>query len=509
MTPGKLICLAAAFCGLAGAQSQPPAPGGTEQRTAQTTSENGNRSTPIYKVTVVGRTTQAVNYRHRSGATKVDFRGTALMPRAKGSAKVESKQGYMEVDAHFDDLAPASQFGPEYMTYVLWAITPEGRPKNLGEVVLNGNRSSLDVTTEMQAFGLIVTAEPYFAVTQPSDVVVMENFIRDDTKGQWEVVDAKYDLLPRGQYRYDPHLWEKPATAPDTAQTPLELYEAQNAISIAQSAGAEKYAQDTIAKARDDLQKAQGYIGRKERKPAIMMAREAAQSAEDARLLSVKRAQDEALANERQAAAASEARARAQAQSAEAEAQRASRQQAEAEQARAAALAQQQQAEAEAERARAAAGEAEQQQATLRRQLQQQLNSVLETRETARGLIMNMSDVLFDFGKYTLRPEARERLAKVAGILLAHPGLTLQVEGYTDNIGSEAFNQNLSEKRAEAVREYLEQQGVKDVSARGFGKDNPVASNSTAEGRRQNRRVEMVVSGAAIGTRSAAPRSGE
>jgi outer membrane protein OmpA-like peptidoglycan-associated protein len=464
-----------------------------------------------------------VNYRHRSGATKVDFRGTALMPQAKGSAKVGSKQGYMEVDAHFDDLTPASQFGPEYMTYVLWAITPEGRPKNLGEVVLNGNNSSLDVTTEMQAFGLIVTAEPYFAVTQPSDVVVMENFIRNDTKGQWEVVDAKYDLLPRGQYRYDPHLWEKPVATLDTSQTPLEMFEAQNAISIAQSAGADKYAQDTISKAQADMQKAQGYIARKERKPAIMMAREAAQNAEDARLLSLKRAQDEALANERQAASDREARARAQAEQAEQarlqaenEAQRAARERADAEQARAAALAQQQQAQEEAEKARQAADDAERlrqqaehQQAEMRQRLQQQLNQVLETRATARGLIMNMSDVLFDFGKYTLRPEAREKLAKIAGILLAHPDLTLQVEGYTDNIGSDGFNQSLSEKRAEGVRDYLEQQGVKDVSARGFGKANPVASNATAEGRQQNRRVEMVVAGASIGTQPSAPPSGQ
>jgi outer membrane protein OmpA-like peptidoglycan-associated protein len=271
------------------------------------------------------------------------------------------------------------------------------------------------------------------------------------------------------------------------------------------------------------MQKAQGYIARKERKPSIMMAREAAQSAEDARLLSIKRAQDEALANERQAASDREARARAQAEQAEqarlqaeSEAQRAARERADAEQARAAALAQQQQAQAEAEKARQAADDAErlrqqaeQQQAAMRQQLQQQLNQVLETRATARGLIMNMSDVLFDFGKYTLRPEAREKLAKIAGILLAHPGLTLQVEGYTDNIGGDAFNQNLSEKRAEGVREYLEQQGEKDVSARGFGKANPVASNTTAEGRQQNRRVEMVVSGAPIGTQSAAPPSGQ
>lgn len=483
---------------------------------AQSTPAEQDRTTPIYRITVVGRTTQAVNYRHRGGATKIDFRGTALMPQAKGLAKVESKQGYLEVDANFEEVQPAYQFGSEYMTYVLWAITPEGRPKNLGEVLLDSGRSKLDVTTDMQAFGLIVTAEPYYAVTQPSDVVVMENFIRTDTKGQWEVVDAKYDLLPRGQYRYDAHLWERQGAPLNTAAMPLELYEARNAITIAQSAGADRYAQDTMAKARDSMQRAEAYQARKERKPAIMMARDAAQTAEDARLLALRRAEEEQLANERKAAEEREERARTQAQQAEqqrlqaeADAQRMARERAEAEQARAAALAQQQDAEASAEKSRqAAAGaerlrqEAEQQQANLRQQLQQQLNQVLETRATARGLIVNMSDVLFDFGKYTLRPEAREKLAKISGILLAHPGLKLEVEGHTDNIGSDAFNQELSEQRAGAVRDYLTEQGVQDVAARGFGKSNPVASNATPAGRAQNRRVEMVVSGAPIGTQS-------
>lgn len=478
---------------------------------AQSTPAGQDRTTPIYKITVVGRTTQAVNYRHRSGATKVDFRGTALMPQAKGTAKVESKQGYLEVDANFENVQPAYHFGSEYMTYVLWAITPEGRAKNLGEVLLESGRSKLDVTTDMQAFGLIVTAEPYYAVTQPSDVVVMENFIRTDTKGQWEVVDAKYDLLPRGQYRYDAHLWERQGAPLNTATIPLELYEARNAITIAESAGADRYAQDTMAKARDSMQRADAYQARKERKPAIMMARDAAQTAEDARLLALRRAEEEQLANERKAAEEREERAKAQAQQAqqqqlqaEADSQKMARE-------RAAALAQQQEAEASAEKARQAAADAErlrqqaeQQQANLRQQLQQQLNQVLETRATARGLIVNMSDVLFDFGKYTLRPEAREKLAKISGILLAHSGLKLEVEGHTDNIGSDAYNQELSEKRAGAVRDYLTEQGVPDVAARGFGKSNPVASNATTAGRAQNRRVEMVVSGAAIGTQSGA-----
>src|SRR5215510_8542200 len=156
---------------------------------------------PIFRVTVVGHSTPAINYRPRKGDTEVDFRGTPLMPLALGKAKVQGKKGVIDVEATFDKLDSPTQFGPEYLTYVLWAITPEGRSTNLGEVQINGdNEARVHVTTELQAFGMIVTAEPYFAVTQPSDVVVLENDVRKNTKGNVEVIAAKYDLLKRGTY---------------------------------------------------------------------------------------------------------------------------------------------------------------------------------------------------------------------------------------------------------------------------------------------------------------------
>jgi outer membrane protein OmpA-like peptidoglycan-associated protein len=486
---------------------------------------------PVFTVTVVSRTAKAVNYRHRGGATKVDFQGTALMPDAEGEAKVESKQGYVEIEVEFDDLNfPASKFGPEYLTYVLWAITPEGRATNLGEVILNGNESKLNVTTELQNFALIVTAEPYFAVTQPSDVVVMENAIRSDTRGKIDVVDAKYELLQRGQYvlNVDGNRFEAVRQDPDV---PLELLEARNAVQIARVAGAEKYAPESLAKAVGALEQAENYHQRDAgKRPVAMMAREAVQTAEDTRLITLKRIEEARLAAERQAAADREAAAVAEA---EAEAQRraqaeAARREAErmkaeadaaaarareerlaAEAARQAALAQQQALQAEADRARIAAEEAnrlrdqaERERAELRQRLLQQLNMILETRDTARGLIVNMSDVLFDFGKHTLRPETREKLAKISGIVLAHPGLMLEVEGHTDAVGSDAFNQKLSEQRAASVRDYLVAQGVSaaNITARGFGESQPVASNDNAAGRQQNRRVELVVSGDIIGT---------
>ena len=499
---------------------------------------------PIYRISVVARTTKAINYRHRSGATTIDFKGTQLLPEARGEAKVESKQGYIEIEVEFDDLQSATQFGPEYLTYVMWAITPEGRATNLGEILLNGTKSKLNVTTELQAFGLIVTAEPHFAVTRPSNLVVMENVLRKETTGKIEEVEAKYELLERGQYTAEV---DKSKLVPIRldSKVPLELYEAQNAVRIAQWSGAEQYAADTFQKAQKLLQQAEAYQSRKAgKKPVVMTAREAAQTAEDARIVSVKRMQEEQVANERRAAAEREARAKAEAaaeaQRATVEAQRrslaeaerataerakleaerakqeaqvaanlAARQQADAETARAAALAQQQAAQAEADRARLAAEEAnrlrqraEDDKAALRSQLLQQLNLILETRDTARGLIVNLSDVLFDFGKYTLRPGARERLAKVSGIVLAHPGLKLEAEGHTDSVGSDEYNERLSENRAASVRDYLVQQGVSmnNIVARGFGESAPVASNDTPAGRQQNRRVELVVSGDVIDT---------
>ncbi|HJY85538.1 MAG TPA: OmpA family protein [Candidatus Acidoferrales bacterium] len=518
---------------------------------AQTPPTEQKEPTPLYRFTVVARSTKAINYRHRSGATKVDFRGTALLPEARGEARVESQRGAIGVEAQFDHLEPASQFGPEYLTYVLWAITPEGRSTNLGEVLLSGSKSKLSATTELQAFAMIVTAEPYFAVTQPSDAVVLENVVRKDTLGQVEEIDAKYELLKRGQYTLNVNPASIPRAAMDP-KIPLELYEARNAVEIARGAGADRYAPESFDKAKQLLGQAESAQARKANKKSVAMtAREAAQTAEDARMIALKRQEQERLAKERQAAAEREARAKAEAeaevqrrtqaeaeQRAEAdlraraeaeqhaEAERRARAEAEqraeaerrarAEAERAAAQAQQQNAQAEAEKARreaeAAEGarlKAEQEKAALRAQILQQLNMILETRETPRGLVVNIADVLFDTGKYTLKPLARERLAKVSGIVLSHPGLKLEVEGHTDSVGSDEFNQLLSERRAATVRDYLVSQGIpmNSVVARGFGKTQPVAENDTAAGRARNRRVELIVSGEVIGIQMRGPGS--
>lgn len=549
----KQLSLLLSLAGLLCAQVPNP----TQQVPAQNAATD--MPTPIYRVTVVSRSVRAVSYRNRSGWTKVDLRGTALAPQATGHADVNSRKGYIEVKAEMHHLGATITYGAEYLTYVMWAITPEGRANNLGEVMVdNEGNAKLDVTTELQAFALIVTAEPYFGVTQPSDVVVMENIVRDDTLGKFEYVDAKYDLLQRGQYVYN--------VAPRNlhpvrvnSKTPIELFEARNAVEIARYANADRYASDVFKKSQDLLAQAENYEARKAgRKPVAMTAREAVQTAENARIIAIRRMREEELARERQAAADREARAKAQAdeqarlkaqaernqleeaerrrkaeqqQLAEAElrrraevdraaseqaraqaqaaAEEAARQkaaaeaaQAQAEAAKAAALQAQEQLRQQANLADQRAQKAEQEQKELRQQLLAQLNMILETRDTARGLIVNMSDVLFDTGRYSLRPAAREKLAKISGIVLAHPGLKLEVEGHTDSVGGDAYNQTLSEERARAVQEYLVAQGVSPagITAKGFGKTMPVADNSTAAGRQRNRRVELVVSGDVIGT---------
>jgi outer membrane protein OmpA-like peptidoglycan-associated protein len=482
--------------------------------------------TPTFRVNVVSRTVQAVNYQHRSGATKIDFAGTDLMPAANGEAKVESKKGYIEIEVEFGNLDKPTTFGNEYLTYVMWAISPEGRAVNLGEIIVGGNhRAKVDVTTDLQAFALIVTAEPYFAVHEPSNVVVIENVVRADTKGSVEALSVKHDFLERGGYiptgyKFDPVILN--------AKLPLEFFEARNAVRIAQSEGAERYASDSYQHAIKLMQDVDAYAVDKNvpRNTMIATARETVQTAEDARAISVKRMEEARLQRERRASAnaqaksqgeaddamrqkelaqADTARAQSDAARAQAEADKAKSDQSVSEAASASAVAS---AQADAERSRLAALEAQKNaqqsdddKAAMRTKLATQLNLILQTRDTARGLIVSMSDVLFDSGKYSLKPGAREKLAKVAGILVSYPGLNIAVGGYTDNVGTDAMNQKLSENRAGSVRDYLVKEGVAidSVTSSGFGEAQPVATNDNAAGRQQNRRVELLVSGEAIG----------
>jgi outer membrane protein OmpA-like peptidoglycan-associated protein len=493
---------------------------------------NEGQTPPVYRVNVVERTAQAIDYLHKGKKLNVDLVGTSLMPDARGRATVEPHTGRMKIDVDFKHMKPAQTYGPQYLTYVLWAITPEGRPVNLGEVVLKNKKdtdSDLHVTSNLQAFAMVVTAEPYFSVTRPSDVTVMENLVGPKLKADVQPISTRYEALGRSEYSVDISPSALPSTSADE-KVPLELLEAENAIAIAKASGADQYAPSSIQSAQTQLNAAQNAYRQKKSDTDIgTPARQAVQTAEDARLMAIRKKNQERIAQERAEAQrrTEEARARAESEAQraeqarlEAEREAQQRQQAEAaqqraelaarqaEQARQQALAQQQQLEQQTQQAQLQAQQAEQARQQAERQVQEtrqrllaQLNSVLQTRESARGLIVNMNDVLFDTGKATLKPGARERLAKVAGIVMAYPDLKLQVEGFTDNVGGDAYNQRLSEQRADAVKAFLVNQGVADanVVSRGYGKSEPIASNETSAGRQLNRRVELVVSGNAIG----------
>ncbi|HUA83840.1 MAG TPA: OmpA family protein [Bryobacteraceae bacterium] len=463
--------------------------------------------TPIYRVTVTERTVKAINYEYRNGPTLIDFHGTVLMPQAKGEASVDSKTGRTEIDARLENLGDPQQFGREYLTYVLWALTPDGRPHNLGEVVRgHSDKSHLRVTTDDQAFALIVTAEPYSAVRQPSDVVVLENAVRPDTVGRIEQVEAHYELLPRGAYS-----WQVPegpaASGPKVSMRKydelMEIYQAQNAVGIARAADAERFAPNTLAKAQQLLSNAQQLEKNKGTSSRIIQdAREASETAEDARVIAERQQQALKLqmAEHAQAQASAEvARARAEAEQAK---QAADQARSEAEQARAQAEAQapaRQQVQAPAPIAPPPPPpqtSPQAQRSALRMQLLEQLNGPLPTRDTPRGLVATISNG--GFSGSGLRPSAAAQVARVAALLAVHPGLRIEVEGHTEGDDSEP----LSWKRAEAVRQVLVSHGMSPnaVTSRGLGDTHPLTSDATPAGREENQRVEIIVFGDPVGT---------
>src|SRR5579871_2287478 len=353
-----LSVLLLAACALAQQDGAPAPPPESAQAAGSQAAQDANKiepmdQTPVFRVNVVSRTTKAVNYRHRGGSTSVDFKGTDLMPLAKGKAKVDSKSGRLQINADFSHLVPATKFGVEYLTYVLWAITPEGRPVNLGEVLLDNGKAKLEVTTDLQAFGMIVTAEPYFAVTRPSNLVVLENIVKYETKGWEEPIDAKFDMLQGEQYTIDVKAADLPATNA-AGNAPLELLEARNAVAIAKAAGATQYAGDSFSKAQDFLARAEDYLKRKQGlTPIGTVARGATEMSEDARVLTLKTKEQERVAAEKRALQEKTAKAQAEAQ---AEAERAAKAKADAEEQQRL----RQQAEADRQAAEKAKAEADQ-----------------------------------------------------------------------------------------------------------------------------------------------------
>jgi outer membrane protein OmpA-like peptidoglycan-associated protein len=493
----SLVCLAM-IAAVGAAQTQPPEPAAN----------------------VISGTVAAIGYPVGGGSIKVDMVGTTVAPQASGEAKTEAKTGGTTIELKVAGMPQPTTIGAEFLTYVLWTVTPDGTTTNLGQIPMTQNgEGKLEVRAQSQTFALIVTAEPYYAVRLPSEVVVLVNETRKKTKGKI-YPDNSYKLMKRSEYA---KLGNPLGMTLDLKKVPLDMYEARNAVEIAKARGAEQYAPQIYAKAQSSLQMAENALTQDSGKnQVISAARQTIQFAEDARALAVQRELAERIQKEKEAAAAeaaTKAKAEADAQAAaEAkrqaeltaakEAQMKAQAQAQAAEAKAAAdaaaakaAAEQAAIQAKAQAASEEAARAQAATAALRAQLLQQLNEVLQTTDTPRGLVVNMADVLFESGKYALSVDAQLKLAKLSGIIQAHPGLNLAIEGYTDNTGSPDFNLKLSQQRADAVRQFLITQGLSPdtITSKGLGQSDPVADNNTAAGRKQNRRVEIIVSGQVIG----------
>ena len=462
---------------------------------------------------VISGTVAAIGYPVGGGGTRVTMVATPAASQASGEAKVDAKVGGTAISLKVAGMPQPTVLGAEFLTYVLWTVTPDGTTTNLGEIPIDKTgQGKLDVTAQSQTFALIVTAEPYYAVHIPSELVVLVNETRKNTKGKI-YPNNSYKLMRRSEYA---KLGNPLALTPDLKKIPLDIYEARNAVEIAKSRDAEQYAPEIFSKAQSSLQMAENALAQDSSKnQLISAARQTIQFAEDARSLAVRRETAQRIQQEKEAAAAAaaaQAKAAANAQAAEEarrqaeltaakEAQMKAEAAAQAAQAASQAAAQQAALQAKAQAARDEAARAQAATEALRAQLLRQLNEVLQTTDTPRGLVVNMADVLFQTGKYALSSDAQLKLAKLSGIIQAHPGLNLAIEGYTDNTGTADFNMTLSQQRADTVRTFLITQGLSpdSISSKGLGEADPIADNSTPAGRKLNRRVEIIVSGSVIG----------
>ncbi len=470
----------------------------------------GVRSLAQEKVQVVKPITavrHSLGLTYPEGATlSVKFRGTERLPKASGEAKVETKKGATEIEIELDEMKPAYYFGGDYNCYVLWIASPEGHVDNAGEFILEGNRSKLNVSTPLETFGMFVTAEPHYLVKTPSRFVVLEN--TRTTDGGVPLKTSKIEY--RGFEGVYNHSQETLVRDPEAkGEVRVELRQARTAVELAERAGAAEFAPQELAQAREASNRTGDALeARSGRKEVNALGREAVRLAVEAQKLAEDRSAQASLDAERKASADETARLEKSAREAQSEAER-RRLQAEQERLRAQAEARAKedaqrraaQAEQQARKAETDAERAQRERAELQARLQQALGTVVEIRMTARGLIVNLPDILFDFNRATLRPEAREVLSKLSGILLVTPDTRLSVEGHADSIGTEEYNQQLSEKRAQSVRDYLVANGLSGglVTSQGFGETKPIAANTTPDGRddpagrQKNRRVEIVI----------------
>jgi flagellar motor protein MotB len=458
---------------------------------SSTAASSQQQPQPLYKVTIVSRTTKAINYGYLSAPTRVDFKSTPLLEGARGEAVIEPGRGATMLKMQFEDVPAPSRFGPNYLTYVVWAISPDGRAQNIGELVLEGGtKAKLHTSTPLQTFAMIVTAEPYYSVTQPSDVVVMENVVGRGTIGKVEEVNATYELLPRKPYTFDPAAQPKAETrlvSKEQHESITALYQALNAIQIAQSQGADKYAPERINRARALYEKARGFPVHLS-KEIVSMAREAAQIAEDSRAIAVKRAQAEREAEEQRNAVAPPPPAPP------APAPRPVPPPADQQRSRAVTPppAPQPQAAVAPEPA-APPIEVDHSQFTKddpqavqnRRRVLGALPRSVEVIDSSRGVVVTLPG----------NANASAYAPSIASAVRGLRGLRFEIEGHTDPSNAEA----------ERVRQALVAAGVSpnSIIVRGFGNTKPRGPRGSA----QNRRVEVIIAGDAIGNFASWDRS--
>lgn len=442
---------------------------------------------------------------------RVRFVGTERLPLAKGEATVRRRRGTTEIEVRVEQLKPAVMFGGDFNTYVLWTVSPEGVAMNAGELIQRGHRSRVDAATPLTTFGMFVTAEPHFLVDEPSSFIVLENSSASLQRGSMmQTSVVKYRGF-EGRYNADRQSLANEEVLEGDYRT--ERQQATTALNLAEREGAGRWAPDELARARASVIKALEAFGPDmdeqsfgvQARTAVRHSFEAYRAAVRNRKLAEEQAQRDELDSLRVAKAEAEAaaaEAREQAALARRERQEALEAKAEAERAAREAQIQQRRAremmetaQSEAKKLAALKAEAERYATAARSRLEGALSKVVETKETARGVIVNLPDILFDSGRSTLRGPAREVLSRVAGILLVTPEIALSVEGHTDSTGTERLNQQLSEKRAVSVADYLAESGVAldIISTVGFGESKPIADNESAAGRKQNRRVEIVI----------------
>ena len=460
----------------------------------------------------------------------VKFKGTERLPKSSGEAKVERKKGRTEIEIELDEMKPATYFGGDYATYVLWIVSPEGQVDNIGEFILQGNRSKLHVSTPQQTFGMFITAEPHFLTHTPSRFVVMENTRPTNhlTGRMLDVSTIKYRGY-EGMYNYRRETLVGEPEAKGEIRS--DVRQAMVAVKLAERAGAAEYAPEELAKARAALNRTlEASEANFDPKQLMVLGHETVRLAVAAQDKAEEQAFQASLNRERQARAqeisslklsiekteneAERARLLAQQKDMEAAIEKAARRDAQARAEEAARLAAEEArkreeaerkadvlskeknaAETKAQLSQAEAERVKRERDEAYARMRSALSVIVETRETARGLIVSLPDILFDVDKATLKAQSKEILSKVCGILQVAGNYDLSIEGHTDSTGSDEHNQKLSERRAQAVYDYLAGCGLKSSSmmSKGFGKTQPIASNDTAEGRQKNRRVEIVI----------------